>query len=87
MNTANEVGKLTFSQLDEAVAELRHAADRLQAFLRGDNAAWTAEEIASTHALVACAGMQVSLVRSIRATAARRTGVVQLDDRRCPPAG
>jgi hypothetical protein len=84
MDTANEVGKLTFGQLDEAVTELRAIADRLQDFLRGDESAWTAGEIAAAHALIACTGMQVNLVRSIRSAAARRAGVVHLDERRGP---
>lgn len=82
MDTANEVGKLTFGQLDEAVGELRQLADRLQAFLAGEESAWTPAEIAAAHALVAFTGAQVSVVRGIRAAARRRAGVVRLDDRR-----
>lgn len=82
MDGATQVGKLTVSQLDEAVGELRRVADRLQAFIDGDTAAWSAEEIAGAHALLAFTGAQVNLVRAIRTAGERRAAVVSLADRR-----
>lgn len=82
MPTTDYVARITFDQLGDAPGQLRRVAERLEAFLAGDETAWTAQEIASAHQLLAFTGAQVNLVRELRDREARRPDVVRLADHR-----
>jgi hypothetical protein len=81
---ADYVARITFDQLGGAPGQLRRVADRLEAFLAGDDTAWTPAEVVSAHQLLAFTGAQVNLIRELRGREARQAGVVHLVDHRTP---
>ncbi len=67
--------------LAELARELRELSVALDAFIAGDDAAFTAEEALAGYHTLALASMQAGTIRRMREQAARRATVVPLTPR------
>lgn len=70
---------LAAEQVAQAIDGLRLLSDQLEAFLDGDDSAWSTDQVLQVHEAAVRANVAVNAVRSLRAAEGRRASVIRLD--------